>query len=112
MGRASKGYIVVASIGDIRYAWPYRQLLIEEDGLRVRSWPTGRSSVVVPRAEIHFMAVGQVWQQPYVSAFGQHGRVVASFRPYGDWEKLFAALQADGYKFGEYPPVLPDEVVP
>ena len=112
MGSSSKGFMVVASVGDRRFWWPYQQLLVSEEGLLVCSWPTGRSLILVPRERIRFLAVGQVWQVPYVSAFGKYGVLLASFRSRGNWEKLFAALQESGYKFEEYPPVLSDLLSP
>jgi hypothetical protein len=105
---SSKGFVVVASVGDRRFWWPYHQLLVEEEGLLVRSWPTGGSPILIPREKIRFLAVNEVWQVPYVGAFGKNGVLLASFRSHGNWEKLFAALQQSGYKFEEYPPVLPD----
>jgi hypothetical protein len=112
MGRRNKGFIVVASVDGRRFWWPYRQLRVEDEGLLVRSWPIAGSPILVPKERIHFLAVGQVWQVPYVSAFGKYGVLIASFRPHGNWEALFSALQESGYRFEEYPPVLPDLLSP
>jgi hypothetical protein len=112
MGRGNKGFRVEASVDGQRFWWPYRQLLVEEEGLLVRAWPIAGSPILFPKDRIRFLAVGQVLQMPYVSAFGKDGILIASFRPRGNWENLFSVLQESGYKFVEYPPVLPDLLSP